>query len=91
MKSINIATRKYNKESYNFILNLPSYEGEKGVCGIEIKPYITVESPENCLGYEDTFIYNNTEKNGYFLHRYHPQWIINKIINTCSKLSEKYL
>lgn len=91
MTSTVIATRKYNKESYNFILNLPSFEGEKGVCGIEIKPYITVEAPENAFGYTDTFLYNDANNSGYFMHRYHPQWIINKIIDTCGKLAEKYI
>lgn len=91
MTSTVIATRKYNKESYNFILNLPSFEGEKGVCGIEIKPYITVKAPENALGYTDTFLYNDAKNSGYFMHRYHPQWIINKVIDTCGKLAEKYI
>ena len=91
MKYEVIATRKYNKEVYNFVLNLPSFKGEKGICGIEIKPYITVEAPENCFGYNDTFFYDDAKKSGYFMHRYHPQWIINKIINTCGKLAEKYI
>ena len=91
MMSTIIATRKYNKESYNFILHLPSFEGERGVCGIELKPYITVETPENCLGYTDTFFYNDIKNSGYYSHREHPQWITNKIINVCGKLAEKYL
>ena len=91
MTSTILTTRKYNKEVYKFILNAPDFEGEKGVCGIEIKPYITVEAPENCLGYHDTFIYNDAKNSGYFMHRYHAKWIIDKIINTCGKLAEKYL
>jgi hypothetical protein len=91
MNSTIIATRKYNKEQYTFILNTPSFEGEKGACGIEIKPYIIVKAPDNCFGYDDTFIYNDAKNTGYFLHRYHPNWIITKIITVCSKLSEKHL
>lgn len=45
--------RKHNKEEYKFYLYSPSYAGELGCCGIEIEPYITVETPQNWCGYPD--------------------------------------
>lgn len=89
MREITIARRKYQKETYTFILNLPEYKGETGYVGIEIKPYISVETPENALGYTDTFLYNEQENDGYFLHRKHPEWIKEKIIDTCKRLFDK--
>ena len=51
MKTTLICIRKYNKEEYKFYLNEPEYVGELGVCGIEIEPYVSVETPENDFGY----------------------------------------
>ncbi len=78
MKTTLVCTRKYNKEEYKFYLNEPSYVGEKGVCGIEIEPYVSVETPENCFGYSDTVLISS---NGiaYTQHRYLPCWILKKI------------
>ena len=53
MKKELIQTRKHNKEEYKFYLYSPSYNGETGCLGIEITPYIEVETPENCFGYPD--------------------------------------
>ena len=72
-----ICTRKYNKEEYKFYLNEPSYVGEKGVCGIEIEPYVSVETPKNCFGYSDTVLLNRGK--AYTLERYLPLWILKKI------------
>lgn len=89
MKEIVIATRKYQKETYTFILSLPEYRGETGCLGIEIKPYMSVETPKNAFGYTDTFLYDERTNSGYFLHRKHPAWIRKKIIDTCKQLFDK--
>ena len=77
MKTTLVCTRKYNKEDYKFFLNEPEYVGEKGVCGIEIEPYVSVETPENCFGYSDTVLLNKGK--AYTLNRYLPRWILKKI------------
>ena len=81
-----IATRKYNGEAYSFYINKPEYQGEKGCCGIEIVPYITVETPENGFGYSDTVIYDNIKDIAYTLNRYLQPWILKKIKATAKKL-----
>lgn len=91
MISIKIATRKYEGEEYTYYLNVPSYDGENGVLNVEINPHITVDSPANCFGYVDTFIYNSRKKSGYFQDKCHPNWIKRKIIETCGRLEEKAL
>ena len=77
MKTTLVCTRKYNKEEYKFYLHEPDYVGEKGVCGIEIIPYVSVETPENCFGYFDTVLMSNGK--AYTLNRYLPLWILKKI------------
>ena len=77
MKTTLVCTRKYNKEEYKFYLHEPDYVGEKGVCGIEITPYVSVETPENCFGYSDTVLMSNDK--AYTLNRYLPLWILKKI------------
>lgn len=72
-----VCTRKYNKEVYKFYLNEPSYVGEKGICGIELEPYVSVETPENYFGYSDTILLNRGK--AYTLERYLPRWILKKI------------
>ena len=71
MKTTLVCTRKYNKEEYKFFLNEPDYAGELGVCGIEIEPYVSVETPENGFGYSDTVLMNNGKA-------YTPFSVINK-------------
>ena len=88
MKTTLVKTRKFAKEEYRFYLNTPEYSGEKGVCGIEITPYITVKTPENDFGYDDTFIYSHMHKSGHYLNRGHVRWITNKIIEVCAKIAE---
>ena len=83
-----ICTRKYNKEEYKFYLHEPSYVGEKGCCGVEIAPYIHVETPENCFGYSDTVLLN--DNNAYTLHRYLQPWILKKIEKKMIELMIKY-
>ena len=77
MKTTLVCTRKYNKEEYRFYLNEPDYVGELGVCGIEIEPYVSVETPENAFGYTDTVLLNRGK--AYTLERYLPLWILKKI------------
>ena len=77
MKTTLICTRKYNKEDYKFFLNEPEYAGEKGVCGIEIEPYVSVKTPENCFGYSDTVLLNKGK--AYTLNRYLPRWILKRV------------
>ncbi len=72
-----ICTRKYNKEEYKFYLNEPEYEGEKGVCGIEIEPYVSVETPKNSFGYTDIVLLSHDK--AYTQQRYIPFWILKKI------------
>lgn len=86
-----IKTRKIDNGLYNFFLNKPSYLGETGCCGIEIEPYITIETPENCFGYNDTLLYDNRNGVLYTLHRYLPKWIKNQLLKTYLILSKKYL
>ena len=82
-------TRKFNKETYTFYLHTPDYAGEKGCLGVEISPYITVETPENSFGYSDTFFYMHKNKSGYYAWRNHLPWITKKIIEVCKDYAEK--
>jgi hypothetical protein len=77
MKTTLVCTRKYDGEEYKFFLNEPEYVGEKGVCGIELEPYMSVETPENCFGYSDTVLLNRGI--AYTLNRYLPRWILKKV------------
>ena len=86
MKTTLICTRKFNKEEYKFYLNEPECVGENGVCGIELEPYVSVETPENCFGYSDTVLMNNG--NAYTLHRYLPLWILKKIAKKMNDIME---
>lgn len=79
MKTTYLFSKIYNKEEYKFFLNTPEYEGEKGLCGIEIKPYVSVETPENAFGYTDTVLMDTNTKTVYTLHRYLQPWIKKKI------------
>lgn len=77
MKTTLVCTRRYNKEDYKFFLNEPEYVGEKGILGVEIEPYITVETPENAFGYTDTIMMRQGVV--YSLNRYFPKWILNRV------------
>lgn len=77
MKTTLVYTRKFNKEEYKFYLNEPEYVGEKGICGVEIEPYVSVETPENGFGYSDTVLLNHGK--AYTLERYLPRWILNRL------------
>lgn len=91
MKTELLQTRKFDGEEYKFFINYPEYSGEKGVCGVEIEPYIEVETPPNSFGYPDTVLLGEKAiytSNGYFikhekfaytLHRYLPRWILKKL------------
>ena len=84
-------TRKHAGEEYKFYINTPSYAGETGICGVEITPYVSVETPNNGLGYTDTILLTDVrvfDEDGYFLHfekraytlnRYLPNYILKAI------------
>lgn len=86
MKTTLICTRKFNKEEYKFYLNELEYVGERGVCGIEIEPYVSVETPESCFGYSDTVLMNNGK--AYTIHRHLPLWILEKIEKKMNDIME---
>ena len=88
MKTVYLFSRIYDKEEYKFFLNEPEYVGEKGVCGIEIEPYVSVETPENGFGYSDTVLMSNGV--AYTLHRYLPRWILRKIEDRIKSFMEVY-
>ena len=79
MKTTLHSVRKYAGEEYKFFINEPEYIGEKGILGIEITPYISVETPENCFGYSDTVLMDMRSEKVYTLHRYLQPWIKRKI------------
>lgn len=95
MKTTYKFSRKYDGEEYKFFLNEPEYPGEKGVCGIEITPYVSVKTPENCFGYEDTVLLwyenGNVLKEGkpYTLERGLPNWILNGLGRQMNRLFRK--
>ena len=84
MTTIKALERRYNKETYTFYINKPEYPGEKGILGIEITPYISVETPDNGLGYTDTVLFDNGR--AYTLHRYLAPWILRKLEATATRL-----
>ena len=88
MKTTYLFSKIYNKEEYKFFLNEPEYEGERGVCGIEIEPYMSVETPENGFGYSDTILMNNDK--AYTLYRYLAPWILKKIEERMKSFMEVY-
>lgn len=90
MKEIKIETRKIYGESYEFILKLPSFKGEKGVCGIEMTPYIVCATPKNGLEYNDFFIYQPETGHGSFSCRYHTPYVAKKLNEFSKRFFEKY-
>ena len=89
MKTTLVCTRRYNKEDYKFYLHEPDYVGEKGICGIEVTPYVSVETPENGFGYSDTVLMNNGQ--AYTIRRYLPFWILKKIEKKMKEIMEIHL
>ena len=83
-----ITTRRYNKETYIFKLNKPEYIGEKGILGIEITPYLSIETPENWAGYTDTVLFDHGK--AYTLNRYLPNWIKKRIEKVADKIRSNY-
>lgn len=78
MQTTLLSKRKFEGETYKVFLNAPEYEGETGVCGIVILPYITVQTPENAFGYSDTVMFDRNGR-GYTLHRYLAPYIIRQL------------
>lgn len=89
MDTIYKFSRHYEGEEYKFYLNKPSYPGEKGICGIEIDPYISVETPENGFGYPDTVLMNDITKRPYTLNRGLANWKLKKIGEQMKNLYER--
>ena len=81
-------TRKFNKEEYQFFIHEPEYIGEKGICGIEITPYIAVVTPDNGLGYTDTVLFDNGK--AYTLNRYLQPWILKRIEKIANRIRDSY-
>lgn len=90
MKTVIEAIRKYDGEEYLFNLEVPTYEGETGIFGIECDDVFYVESPDNGWGYKDIYVYDPKDKRGHWQDRYHPKWITRKIKETCDRLYTKY-
>lgn len=44
-----VQTRKHNGEKYNFFLCSPQYKGETGILGIELEPYVEIETEDNSI------------------------------------------
>lgn len=82
-----IGTRKIYGETYTIYLNTPEFEGEKGICGIEIQPYISIETPENCFGYNDTVLFSYGVP--YTLHRRHSRHVLSELTKTAKRLAKK--
>lgn len=86
-----IKVRRIQKENYTFILHLPDYIGEVGILGLEVNPYISIQTPENCFGYNDTVLYDIPSKQLYTLNRHLQPWIKKELLKTYKILEEKYL
>lgn len=80
-------TRKHARETYKFFVCKPEYEGEKGILGIEITPYVEVETPENCFGYPDYVLLGSRTGKAYTLNRYMPPHILKAIEKQMLKLA----
>ena len=91
MKEITVAERKYQGETYTFILSVPIHGGETGILGIDVDPYVVVVTPENSFGYSDYFLYDRKENSGHFCYRSYPLWIKKKIIDVCNRNYDKWL
>ena len=77
MKKSLVKTRKFNKQVYKIYLHEPEYEGETWGCDIEITPYVSVETPENCFGYSDSVLFYNGY--GVCAWRTLPNWIMKEL------------
>lgn len=82
-------TRKHGGEEYKININLPQYAGEKGILGIEVDPYISIETPENCLGYSDTVLFNRKDGKAYTLNRYLQPYILKALERQTEKIRDR--
>ena len=87
MKVEVLGTRKIYGETYTFYLNAPEFEGEKGICGVEIEPHISIETPENCFGYNDTVLFNYGVP--YTLNRRLGRHVLSELTKTAKRLAKK--
>ena len=82
MEETLLFTRKYNGKEYKFYIS-------KGVGCLGIySEYVSVETPENGLGYPDYVLFSRGEP--YTLHRYLQPWIKQKIKETLLKHGYEY-
>lgn len=90
MEKTLVKTRKFKKEEYKIYLHTPSYEGEVGVLGIKVDPYVTVETYKNDFGYED-IVYFDEAGHGCCFYRSLPNWIMKELEKINNKLLEELL
>ena len=82
-------TRKHGGEEYKININLPQYDGEKGIFGIEEDAYISIETPENCFGYSDTVLFDRRYGKAYTLHRYLQPYILKALERQTEKIRDR--
>lgn len=81
-------TRKHGGEEYKININLPQYTGEKGIFGVDVDAYISIETPENCLGYTDTVLFSRNGK-AYTLNRYLQPYILKALERQTEKIRDR--
>lgn len=83
-----LAIRKHKGEEYRIYINLPQFEGEKGICGVEEVAYISITTPKNCLGYSDTVLFSRSGK-AYTLNRYLQPYILKALERQTEKIRDR--
>ena len=90
MKQIYLYTRKHSGKEYKFFANVPQWKGEKGICGVEIEPYVSVTTDPNCFGYTDTILLSSSGQ-AYGVDRYHPKSVLEKLARQMERALTKFL
>lgn len=84
-----LAIRKHKGEEYRIYINLPQFEGEKGICGVEEDAYISITTPKNCLGYTDTVLFDRRNGKAYTLNRYLQPYILKALERQTAKIRDR--
>lgn len=84
-----LAIRKHKGEEYRIYINLPQFEGEKGICGVEEDAYISITTPKNCLGYSDTVLFDRRNGKAYTLNRYLQPYILKALERQTAKIRDR--
>ena len=84
-----LGKRKHNGEEYKIFVKLPAYDGETGIFGVEVKPCIEIETPENCFGYPDYVLFDNRYGRAYTLNRYLQPYILRALERQTEKIRNK--